>query len=83
MITWGKIIEAEPRLLELYWEARDTKPADAFALNRIWYAPNGFKSELINLVGFQAAPGKPEFMQTWRAYDISYEKIYWTLLTNL
>jgi hypothetical protein len=54
---WAELKKIEPRLGDLeseLREVRDNGEDESFCANRIWYAPGGPKSRLINLVGAEA-----------------------------
>ena len=73
-MTWDEIAVVEPRLQELYDEARavrDGKKEGRFCANMIW--SERFRPRLVRLAGFYAAK---EDLRTTTAYEIAYEKIY-------
>ena len=73
---WTEIKDIEPRLGELEAELkaiRDNEEDESFCANRIWYAPGGPKSRLINLVGIQAQ--KVELEGTY-LYEEVYDYLY-------
>jgi hypothetical protein len=78
-VKWSQIIKIEPRLNDLYKEAKalkDNGSAVSFCANSEWYGwhnHHGFKQRLCSLVGWEAAH---ESLRTQDAYDIAYDKIY-------
>jgi hypothetical protein len=73
-ITWDLLTELEPRLLQLYREAKAIKATGRhFCANRVWYSQ--FKPELIYLVGWYARGQDPR-IGTDEAYDLATRKIY-------
>lgn len=71
-MTWEQMIELEPELLELYNLAKSIKRTPNFCANQIWYGPNGLKSRMMQLVGWDA----DGVLGTCEAYDTAYRKIY-------
>lgn len=71
-----RLCELEPRLLELYNEAKSYKPVPGFCANHIWYRYGGLKSQLCHIVGWDAIDPR---LQTSEAYDVAYETIYGAL----
>jgi hypothetical protein len=78
-ITWTQIVKLEPRLAALYRQAKavkDDKSKRSFCANTVWYGSYGragFKDRMVRLVGFETANPR---LQTMRAYDIAYGKLY-------
>ncbi|OPX90289.1 MAG: hypothetical protein A4E53_01175 [Pelotomaculum sp. PtaB.Bin104] len=71
-MTFKQLTKIEPRLQQLYNEARKVKVKDdSFCANSVWYRQ--FKPRLLELVGFGAA--WPE-LQSPTAYDVAYQTIY-------
>ncbi len=72
--TWKQIVNVEPRLEELYQEAKAVDGgAPYFCANRVWGQVNGLRARLISLVGWVAEIGVLRFSA---AYDIAYRKVY-------
>ena len=71
-MTFEEIAKLEPRLKQLYNEARQVKAtSEYFCANEVWY--NEFKPRLMRLAGWHAA--NPE-LRTSEAYDLAYDAIY-------
>ena len=82
-ITWELLIELEPRLLDLYQEARsvrDDRSKPWFCANAVWYGHHGFEGlrpRLVDLVGYRRRDdGSDPRLATSLAYDIAYRTIY-------
>ena len=79
---WERLIELEPRLLDLYRYAqsvKDNKRKRSFCPNDIWYGYRGWpglKNELCRLVGWGAAEDAHPFLRTSLAYRIAYHRCY-------
>lgn len=70
-LTWSQLIAVEPRLLDLYQEAKVVDDsAEDFCANRVWY--DRFKPRLLRLVGWEC--DNPQ-ISTERAWDVAYETI--------
>ena len=74
MRYWEKLVKLEPRLKDLFKEAKAISGADEhFCANDIWY--DYFKPQVSALVGnYREDP--PEELQTTHAYDVAYQTIY-------
>ena len=74
-ITWEKIIELEPRLLELYNEAlHERRTRKRFCVNMAWHSK--YKPKLVMLCGYVlVVKGDTSILATSKAYDIAYSKI--------
>jgi hypothetical protein len=80
-LTWKELTRLEPRLEALYHKAKNVKDdrmREAFCANCCWYGygryeGEGFKPQLLHLVGFQC--DIPE-LKTMQAYDLAYRRIY-------
>lgn len=72
MMKWEQMLQIEPRLLDLYHEARAYKRTPNFCANQIWYGPGGLKSQMMQLVGWDV----DGLLGTCEAYDVAYRKIY-------
>lgn len=71
-MTFESLATIEPRLLQLYNEARCIKPEGRnFCANEVWYKQ--FKPRLLRLVGWEA---ENPLLATAEAYEISYKTIY-------
>jgi hypothetical protein len=71
-MTFKEITKMEPRLRQLYNEARQVNATDEyFCANDTWY--RRFKPRLMRLVGWYAE--NPE-LRTCKAYDVAYDTIY-------
>ena len=81
--SWETLIDREPRLLDLYEEARairDDKHAPHFCANNVWYGRRGWpglKERVTALVGWTRTDDP--ILGTPQAYDIAYHKIYGAL----
>jgi hypothetical protein len=65
-LSWGKLLELEPRLQRLYDEARavrDNKRDRYFCANERWY--RDFKPRLVNLVGWDRGDDANPAIQEW------------------
>lgn len=71
-MRWEQMILIEPRLLELYNEARRVKRTSSHCANQGWYGPGGLKSRMVELVGWDV----DGVLGTCEAYDTAYRKIY-------
>lgn len=81
MVTWEMLIEAEPKLLDLYNDARKVKDDGTgkyFCGNEFWYEVGGLKDRLLPLVGWERfyQDGDASILSTREAYDLAYRKIY-------
>ncbi len=78
-ISWAKLVEHEPKLKDLYEEARSIKPepGEVYCANFTWYSPEGrnMKKRMMKLVGIMRSGG-PGILRTSEAYDLAYKKIY-------
>jgi len=74
--TWQEMVRLEPRLKDLYDEARTIKDEGGryFCANEVWFTE--FKPVLRHLVGWWSK--KPD-LRSSQAYDSAYQKIYQTL----
>lgn len=75
-IRFEQLCEIEPRLRELWLKSqaiRDNRDSDSFCANWHWYKREGLKSELCQLVGWEA---EREEMQSSGDYDVAYHEIY-------
>ena len=70
-MTWEKMVEIEPRLLDLYTEAKSKRRVKGFCANRAWYL--GIKGRLCQLVGITARNPR---LAGCESYDLAYRKIY-------
>ena len=83
MITWERLIELEPRLLDLYQRVvTANQQANSFCEDEAWWGTaetDGFKRELVNLIGWDRTdigdPVVPE-LHSSEAYEIAYTKLY-------
>jgi hypothetical protein len=76
-ITWKRICQIDPTMLNLYREAKtikDNKRKKRFCANEIW--ESRFKPFIVNHVGWHSA--MPE-LQSSLAYNIAYQTIYGAL----
>ena len=78
ILTWEKVCEAEPRLLDLLWEVRlFGRDGDAVRVehcsNWAWTGRHGFRRRMAELVGFNAA--HPQ-LRTKEAYDLAYVTLW-------
>lgn len=76
VLTWEKIIKAEPRVKSLYQligSVRDDPDREWFCANDLWY--EYFKPIVHSLVGWGTLDYNPMLMNC-RAYDIVYRKCY-------
>lgn len=69
--TWEELVALEPRLAELYTEARAVRRTRRFCANAVWVRQ--FKPRLLRLAGWYAE--KPE-LRTTGAYDVAYRTLY-------
>jgi len=73
-LTWEDVAAMEPRLAELFDEARLTDGSgEHFCANRVWYG--AFKPRLEQLVGWDRKSG-PYDLTTSGAYSAAYDAIY-------
>ena len=73
-ITWAGLIEAEPRLRDLYDYARAVKATTStFCANDIWYEK--IKPQLLYLVGWYCQSDNP-ILTTTGAYELAINMIY-------
>jgi len=78
-LTFEKLCELEPGLLELYRQAcavKDDRRKRSFCANAIWYRE--FKPVLVQLVGWTARKQDP-VLRTSEAYRLAYDTIYHAL----
>jgi hypothetical protein len=79
-LTFKRLAQLEPRLLDLVTEARSyhSDPNPNFCANAVWYGhgdpKNGLKYRLSCLVGRGSEIGG--LQATSRAYDLAYDTIY-------
>jgi hypothetical protein len=79
-ISWKQLIALEPRLLELYREAkatRDDKGKSSFCANHAWYGRRGhegFKHRMCELIGYSRKDDP--VLGSKFAYDVAYHTIY-------
>lgn len=83
-LTWKKLTELEPRLLDLERRARNSaKGQDCYCYERAWFGDStwgsGFKAEMVKLIGWKrqrddAAP-VIEQLHTPEAYQIAYDTL--------
>jgi hypothetical protein len=74
-ITWERICELEPCLLDLFNEAvkvRRNRRGTRYNIDNIWY--DSFKPRMSDLVGMGAVG--EGIIKSSEAYDIAYFKIY-------
>lgn len=71
-LTWPRLVELEPALLDLFREAQAVDGGDAhFCANRGWY--DSYRPRLLALAGWEA---RQPALRTQEAYDLAYETIY-------
>lgn len=71
-LTWPRLGEVEPGLLDLYRAVQAVDGRDAhFCANQVWY--DSFRARLLGLVGWEA---RHPALRTQAAYDLAYETIY-------
>ncbi|MDE3073880.1 MAG: hypothetical protein KGJ86_00500 [Chloroflexota bacterium] len=80
--AWGRLVALEPRLQDLYQEARAyRRPQDtpwcglAFWYGDGPYRGHGLKARMCALVGFGAPKSAPPELRTSAAYDVAYQKL--------
>lgn len=71
--SFEEICVIEPRLRDLYREAKSYQPRPGFCANEVWYRQGGLKERLTRLVGWGA--DNPA-LRSRRVYDLSYDVIY-------
>jgi hypothetical protein len=71
-------VQMDPRIGELLREAQraDHGDAERFCRFNAWYAPGGFRSQVVHLVGYmREGQDCPLPLQSSQAYDVVYERI--------
>lgn len=81
-VTWGQLVEAEPRLARLLKIAQSTRSRPGFCANAVWYGYDrpewlSLKGRASKLVGWERK-GDP-LLSAEKAYDVAYETIYHAL----
>lgn len=77
-LTWERLVQLEPRLLDLYNRARKSKPTNKHCWIYVWFGDEehaGLKRELLQLVGWDAPLSAAAELTTELAYDIAYHHI--------
>ncbi|MEI7564028.1 MAG: hypothetical protein WCJ39_10825 [bacterium] len=76
-LTWETMIIIEPKLQELYLQAKSYKKnSNNFCAIAVWYGYNGkpsMKDRVCELVGWDSLHPS---LRNSKAYDMAYDKIY-------
>ena len=74
-VTWSELVELEPELDPLLWEARKAGATcrDWVNVSRV-FAP--FRNSLSNLVGFASSHRGHRVLGSLGAYEVAYWKLY-------
>jgi|GEM_PF-6805732 len=85
-LTWQKLTQLEPRLLEVLKQAqavKDDKSERSFCANRVWFGydepgpgPRGLKSKVSSLVGWCSVNAGHPVLGSSEAYDLAYRTVY-------
>lgn len=77
---WGDLIKLEPRLTGLLGKIhRVSRRENECCCDDLWFGFSGFKRELVKLAGWSAERWYIPELNTSRAYEVAYEKLYHAL----
>ena len=71
--TFADLVKIEPRLGELYDEAKNYEVSEGYKHDHVWYW--NFKNRMLYLVGMMAENDDP-VIRTSQSYDTAYKTIF-------
>jgi hypothetical protein len=74
-ITWGQLVELEPRLQTMLWQAR-LAGAHCPALADVAEVFSPLRNELAELIGFSGKHHSHPILGSVGAYEVAYRKLY-------